>query len=141
MSTDGQPIRGRCYCGRTWFEASAPPKAVTYCHCSDCRRVTGAPVAAFAAFYEAAIRFTPDEGRVVQAVPEVKRSFCPDCGSPLTGRYDYLPGAVYVAIGLFDDPGAFPPQRHSHADQELCWLRLDDDLNRHAGSARSELNR
>ncbi|MGH1480076.1 MAG: GFA family protein [Geminicoccales bacterium] len=66
--------------------------AVAYYHCADCRRVTGAPVAAFAAFDETAVAFTPNEGRKVMASPGVTRIFCETCGSPLTGRYDYLPG-------------------------------------------------
>ena len=43
-------ITGRCYCGKTTIRASRPPQMVAYCHCQDCRRATGAPVAAFAAF-------------------------------------------------------------------------------------------
>jgi hypothetical protein len=64
--------------------------------------VTGAPVAAFAAFDEVAVTFTPDQGRKVAASPGVTRTFCAVCGSPQTGRYDYLPGQVYIAVGILD---------------------------------------
>jgi len=56
-------ITGRCYCGATTFHATEQPVAVAYCHCKDCRRVTGAPVAAFAAFDVSAISFSPSAGR------------------------------------------------------------------------------
>ena len=142
--TDDAPssaITGRCYCGRTRIAATCAPAAVTYCHCSDCRRVTGAPVAAFAAFAEADITLTPDEGHAANTTPGVTRTFCQGCGSPLTGRYDYLPGRVYIALGLLDQAGDLPPALHAHHDNRLPWLHLDDGLERHASSARTRLNR
>ncbi len=135
------PITGRCYCGATTIEASAPPLAIAYCHCGDCRRVTGAPVAAFAAFDAAAVSFTPNEGRSVTANPGVKRSFCPSCGSPLAGHYDYLPGQVYLALGLLDQAAALAPQLHAHEQQRLPWLHIEDGLERFATSSRDRLNK
>lgn len=132
-------ISGRCYCGATTIHTTQAPHAVAYCHCTDCRRVTGAPVAAFAAFDEAAVTFTPSEGRKVAANPGVTRSFCEVCGSPLAGRYDYLPGKVYIPVGVLDQAGDFAPQLHAHESQRLVWLHIDDELERFAGSARSQL--
>ena len=139
--TTTQPAcTGRCYCGRTTFAASAPPKTVAYCHCGDCKRITGAPVTAFAAFDEAVVRFSPDEGQSISRVQGVTRSFCPACGSPLTGRYDYLPDTVYVPVGLIDNADQFPPEMHAHHDTALAWLCLRDDLPKHSSSARDQLN-
>src|SRR5690606_37198555 len=49
-----QPIQmthtSGCRCGAVRFEASAEPHQVSYCHCSDCRRASGAPVSAFVGF-------------------------------------------------------------------------------------------
>jgi hypothetical protein len=132
-------ITGRCYCGATTIRATQAPQAVAYCHCIDCRRVTGAPVAAFAAFDEAAVTFTPDQGRKVAASPGVTRTFCAVCGSLLTGRYDYLPGQVYIAVGIFDQANDLAPQLHAHETQRLTWLHIDDELERFAKSARSQL--
>lgn len=135
------PVTGRCYCGKTSFRAEAGPASVAYCHCSDCRRVTGAPVAAFAAFENTAVTFSPNEGRAVSITAGVTRTFCETCGSPLSGRYDYLPDTVFIAVGLLDQADAFPPELHAHASNRLVWLHIDDELERHAKSARSRLNR
>ena len=132
-------ITGRCYCGATTISATQMPQAVAYCHCIDCRRVTGAPVAAFAAFDETAVTFTPNEGRKVTANPGVVRTFCPVCGSPIAGRYAYLPGQVYIPVGVLDQAGDLAPQLHAHESQRLTWLHIDDDLQRFATTARSEL--
>lgn len=39
-------LRGRCYCGASTLAIDATPQIVTYCHCMDCSRLAGAPVAA-----------------------------------------------------------------------------------------------
>lgn len=94
---------------------------------------------AFAGFAEGDIRLLPDEGQRARG-GTAQRTFCPDCGTPLTGRYSYLPGQVFVGVGLFDDPGALPPTGHAHAGHCLSWLRIDDDLPRAQGSDRERLD-
>lgn len=132
-------LTGRCYCGATKVFATEEPKAVTYCHCDDCRRVTGAPVAAFAAFDNATVSFEPNEGRSVTVNHGVTRTFCEACGSPLTGRYDYLPGMVYIALGVLDQADELTPQFHAHESNRLPWLKIDDKCKRVATSAREAL--
>ncbi len=134
-------ITGRCYCGATTIRATRPPQIVAYCHCADCRRVTGAPVAAFAAFDEAAVTISPNEGREVSANPGATRTFCPACGSPIASRFDYLPGQVYIPVGLLDQADSLAPQLHAHESQRLPWLHIDDDAKRFATTSRSTLGK
>ena len=137
---DNMKITGRCYCGATSITSESAPTAVALCHCVDCRRITSAPVAAFAAFAETDIHFAPDEGQSVEVNEGVRRSFCRSCGTTLTGRYDYLPGTVYVGLGLLDQADELEPTVHSHEGQRLRWLHIDDSLPRFVASARSMLN-
>ncbi|MFQ6548391.1 GFA family protein [Aestuariibius sp. 2305UL40-4] len=134
-----QMITGRCYCGSTTFRTTAPPTSVAYCHCNDCRRATGGPVAAFAAFEDGAIAFEPDEGKRVSMTPGVTRTFCETCGSSLTGRYDYLPGQVYVPLGVIDQADLLVPQMHAHEAQRLPWLHIRDDIERLDATATARL--
>ena len=62
-------IAGRCYCGATTISATEAPQAIAYCHCGDCRRVTGAPVAAFAAFDETTVTFRRTKGGRSPSIP------------------------------------------------------------------------
>lgn len=128
---------GRCYCGATTFSTTQGPQTVAYCHCDDCRRATGA---AFAAFDEKAVTFVPHEGTKVVVNPGVTRTFCGDCGSSLTGRYDYLPGQVYISLGVIDQANNLAPRIHSHESERLTWLHIDDDLERVAATARSKIS-
>ena len=131
---------GRCYCGATTFTTTQTPQTVAYCHCDDCRRATGGPVGVFAAFDEKAVTFSPDEGCKVAINPGVTRTFCATCGSSLTGRYAYLPGQVYISMGVVDQANEYAPRIHTHESERLAWLHIDDDLERVASSGRSTIN-
>ena len=113
---------------------------VTYCHCNDCRRLSGAPVAAFAGFATKKVSFDPplDAGR--SHFEGVTRWFCEACGTQLAARYDYLPDQLYTPIGLWDQANRLPPARHAHHGSKLSWLELTDDLPRDNDSARAALN-
>jgi len=138
--TASEKISGRCYCGTQVFRADGLPKIVAYCHFADCRRVTGAPVAAFAAFDPAEVTFEPARGTGISVSPGVQRWFCGQCGSPPAATYDYLPDQIYIPLGVIDQADELPPALHAHAENALSWLQLQDDLPRTTGSSRDALN-
>ena len=135
-----ETLTGHCYCGKTQITADSPPLQIAYCHCTDCRRVTGAPVAAFAAFETSTVTLTPDVTTTSPLTNSVKRRFCPSCGSPLTAEFAYLPKQVYVPLGLLDQADELPPELHCHTDSALKWLHIQDDTKRFAGTARDTLS-
>ncbi|MEL7115166.1 MAG: GFA family protein [Pseudomonadota bacterium] len=114
-------------------------ETVTYCHCSDCKRWTGAPLPAFAAVPRDSVVLTPavEPRHFGEAVT---RWMCPDCGSPLAANFAYLPTQTYVPLGILDNLDDVAPSMHAHAQSELAWLHLGDDLPRVTGSARDALN-
>jgi hypothetical protein len=116
------------------------PETVTYCHCNDCRRWTGAPVAAFAAFSPSDMTASPPLGSGTSHAPGVQRWNCQQCGSPLAARFDYLPAQVYVPLGVIDQADELPPQVHCHVDSAYPWLHITDDLDRFGASGRNRLN-
>ncbi|WP_299375415.1 GFA family protein [uncultured Tateyamaria sp.] len=109
---------------------------MAYCHCGDCRRWTGAPVAAFAAFDTTGLDI-PGVDR--SHAPGVRRWHCAACGSPLAAQFDYLPDQTYVPVGIFDQADLLQPALHSHADSALPWLHIADALPRAEASARDVL--
>ncbi|WP_299283702.1 GFA family protein [uncultured Tateyamaria sp.] len=132
-------MSARCYCGASQLAFSKSPATVAYCHCTDCRRWTGAPVAAFAAFERTAVTGDLDAPYVTDS--GVERWSCATCRSPLAACFPYLPDQIYVPVGLFDQIETLVPKLHSHADNTLTWLHIDDDLPRAPGTARDVLNR
>lgn len=114
------------------------PKTVAYCHCADCKRWTGAPLPAFAAFGAGDIQGLNQDPR--EHTPGVQRWNCAACGSPMAASFDYLPEQIYVPLGILDQAGALAPKLHCHAEHALPWLHLEDDLPRSKGSGRNALN-
>ena len=112
---------------------------MAYCHCVDCRRWTGAPVAGFAAFATEDLIFEPPLGDAFSVNPGAERWSCPDCGSPLAARFDYLPDQMYIPLGVLDQAASLPPELHCHADAAMPWLHIVDDLERVGGSGRETL--
>ncbi|KIT17664.1 GFA family protein [Jannaschia aquimarina] len=131
-------MTGRCYCGASSVVATGEPEIVTYCHCADCRRVTGAPVAAFAAFRSEAVDVRA--GKPVSHSAGVARWFCRSCGSPMAACFDYLPGQVFVPVGVLDKAADLAPVLHCHSASALPWLTISDDVPREAGSGRAALD-
>lgn len=131
-------LAGRCYCGACSISAG-PLVTASYCHCLDCRRWTGGPLAAFAAFAADTVRIQ-GPARQTSSAPDVRRQFCGECGSPLCGQFGYLPDQVYIPVGVLDDAAAIEPRMHSHFYASLPWLHVVDDLPRKAASARAVLN-
>jgi hypothetical protein len=132
---------GRCYCGATKLTINGAANASTYCHCSDCKRWTGSAAPVFVAFPSRDVTLTPDISETSFAKGVYRRN-CPDCGSPLTARFDYLPDQTYIPVGVLDDPDQFPPTLHCHALQKVAWIDIENDgLEISQASGRSVLNR
>jgi hypothetical protein len=65
--------------------------------------------------------------KVYESSPGVRRSFCGDCGTPLSYQDERLPGEVYVMVGVFDDTEPFEPEAHDWVSQNLEWLDIRDE--------------
>jgi hypothetical protein len=120
-------VCGGCLCGLVRYEAVGPPRDVSHCHCSDCRRGSGAPFVTWASFPRSGFRFVAGQPRELRWAGRL-RSFCPRCGTPLT--FLSGPGAeeLDVTVCSFDDPAGVTPADHTWIEDRLPWIRLADDL-------------
>ena len=123
---------GGCRCGKVRFEASSEPVFASYCHCEDCRRATGAPVAAYVGFEIRHVEWTGEPA--IYGTPPVERYFCKTCGAPIGYRDARIPDRIYFLTGAMDNPEAYPPQKHGYANDQLSWLKLDDNLPQFAAT-------
>ena len=126
-------ITGGCFCGAVRYRVSATTRDVSHCHCSICRRTTGAPFVTWATFPAATFAFTAGTPAELRATPRAVRQLCAACGTALTFRETARPGSVDVTVGSMDHPDAMVPAAHIWTSSQLAWLNLGDDLPRHAG--------
>jgi hypothetical protein len=121
-------LEGGCFCAFVRFAAVGTPSHETSCHCSVCRRTSGA---AFVTWFTVAsddFRFTAGEPASFRSSDHGTRSFCPRCGTPLTFRSSRFPGEVDVTTCSLDDPERLPPRDHTRTRSKLSWVKLDDGL-------------
>jgi hypothetical protein len=101
-------LAGGCHCGAVRYRLTKPPVRNSLCHCSDCRRHSGAPLVAWLLADEAALNVT---GAVADyaSSPGVVRQFCPGCGTGLFYRNATIfPGQVDIQTATLDDPDSAP---------------------------------
>ena len=121
-------LEGACFCGFIRYRARGTPSRETNCHCSICRRCSGAPYVTWFTIPSAEFRFTSGEPVSFQSSGHGTRTFCPRCGTPLTFRSSQLPDEVDVTTCSLEDPERLPPKDHSRTSSKLSWVELGDTL-------------
>ncbi|MFJ9993300.1 GFA family protein [Pseudomonas putida] len=117
--------RGSCLCSAVSFELVVPPKAVSHCHCSQCRKSHGAAFASFGSVPRSKLRLLrgADTIKSYASSPTVAREFCVECGSTLfwsrsQGEYaDW----ISIALGTLDTHFLPKKQKHLHVDCAAPW--------------------
>lgn len=123
-----QIVTGGCLCGGVRYEYSGEVGAAGYCHCSDCRHVSGSA-------FGVSVRAAAAQFRITVGVPKaftkagdsgrpVTRYFCPDCGSPLYTVPPLHPDVVFIKAGSLDDPGLVTPDREAWTVSRVDWARI-----------------
>ena len=116
---------GGCLCGAIRYVARGVPVNVRICHCRICQRATGAPFFARALFPIDAVAV---QGRTsaFASSPELRRRFCPSCGTSVFAQRE----EAYLAVTLasLDEPGQLPPTLHMWTSSKVPWVELNDGL-------------
>ena len=116
-------ITGGCHCGAVRYEAEGSLSNAALCHCSDCRRVSGAPAMAWASAPSSSFRFTEKQPLRYASSAKVTRTFCGDCGSQLTYAHDdYRGERIDIATATLDDPSLAPPTAQIFIESRLPWM-------------------
>jgi hypothetical protein len=123
-----QTIQGGCCCGLLRYEADAPFFDQTVCHCSMCRRTTGAPFVAWFSVARKAFRLVAGTPTRFDSSSHGTRSFCPACGTQITFEDSASPEAIDITTCSLDDPDAIPPRDQTQAATRLRFIPLSPDL-------------
>jgi hypothetical protein len=121
-------LKGHCQCGWIRYEAGDAVSLETACHCSICRRTSGAPLVAWFTVPLASLRFTSGTPTRYPSSEHGTRSFCPRCGTQLTFESTSYPDEIDITTCSLDDPERVPPRDHTRTSSRLSWLKLADGL-------------
>jgi hypothetical protein len=122
-------VRGSCLCGGVAYEVTLPFRRANYCHCSRCRKHSGAGALVQGRVARSQFRLLRGEELIKAFRPEggKVKAFCSVCGSSLFGG-DWPEGEeVSVRFGALDGDPAIRPQYHTFVSSRAPWEELADD--------------
>ena len=125
---------GGCLCGTVTYKSTKSPLKENsgYCHCRLCQKAYGNGFATFVGFPVESFKITSGQPKTYKSSNVGERSFCANCGSPVTMRYSSLPNRVWVYVGTLERTSETERFMESHvcAESEIPWLTVQDGLPR-----------
>lgn len=129
-----EPIAGSCLCGAVRFEITPPVTGFRYCHCSRCRKATGAAHAANIFLPQSQLKWLAGEPLVRRFdLPGAKRfavCFCTQCGTrmphKIAGTENYL-----VPAGSLDASVDARPEGSIFWGSKAEWYVETHELKKH----------
>ncbi|MCH8505002.1 MAG: GFA family protein [Ectothiorhodospiraceae bacterium] len=112
------------------FEVDGELEPIQVCHCSQCRKAQGTPIATNMTVDETAFRLLQRDELLsaYEASPGKRRVFCGRCGSPVYSCRDSLPGKLRLRVGLLNEPLPVRPVAHFYVGSGANWWSITDDL-------------
>jgi hypothetical protein len=118
-------LTGGCFCSAIRYEAGGTPFHETNCHCSICRRTTGAPFVTWFSVRSADFRIVKGQPARFDTTEKGTRSFCPRCGTQLTFQHADFGHEIDVTTSSLDNPELVPPKDNTHTSGRLGWIVHD----------------
>jgi hypothetical protein len=117
--------QGSCLCAAVVYELLGPPKAVSHCYCSQCRKAHGAAFASYGSVPRGALQILRGSSWVRSyASSEIaSREFCGQCGSTLfwSRSKGEFADWISIALGTLDTPFMPQTQKHVHIESAAPW--------------------
>lgn len=120
-------VCGGCFCGALRYRADEVFDA-GYCHCSICRRISGAAAVCWFSVRQEHFHLLQGEPAALASSEHFTRYFCPRCGTHVYGR-DNLPAPLSVGsrlvsamLGTLDEPELVRPAVHQWWSSRMPWV-------------------
>jgi len=115
-------LRGQCLCGRVCFEVSGAVPRMYQCHCSLCRKQSGAAASAATIVPTGSFRWVQGQDGISSWIKDTgfRSDFCSTCGTPVPNPLRTLP-YVWVPVGLLDDDERLAIGMQVFVDSKASW--------------------
>ncbi|MDX2335746.1 GFA family protein [Brevundimonas vesicularis] len=127
-----QALSGGCNCGAVRYRLEGPPMVVAACHCTRCRKQSGAAFSVNLIVRASTMTVEGDLAQHLDADTQsgapVSREFCAACGSPIRSVPQANPKLIAVKAGTLDEPGGFAPAMHIWTRSALPWVEIPASL-------------
>lgn len=120
-------LRGSCLCGLATYSVADAFEYALICHCSKCRRATGAGSKPFAGIAVEKLNFGNPKYILRYGEGQAFDDHCSRCGSLL---YSIVRDGAYahVTLGTLLDEPSIRPSAHIFVASKSAWEDICDDL-------------
>ena len=121
-------LRGECLCRRVGYETPDAFEYALICHCSNCRRATGAACKPFAGITRDLLALVRGQGATLRFGEGANHDIrCGACGSLL---YSVVRDGAYahVTLGTLIDAPSIRPSAHIFVGSKAPWDLICDGL-------------
>jgi len=118
------PYVAACGCAAIQLQLCAEPLTTFNCHCSLCRKMSGAAFATHVVFPKSALQVADPDGKLgsTPVGEHGRKHFCTLCGTPLYGLHALHQGICLVSLGALDEAAQFAPQANVFCADRLPWV-------------------
>jgi hypothetical protein len=126
-------LGGGCVCGAVRYAVADAFAYAFHCHCTDCRRATGAAFKPFAGIPRNKFQLTKGEDMLMTFGDDVGHDVrCKVCGSYLysvvrEGEY------IHLLLGTLTDEPTVRPTAHMFVRSKAPWFTITDGLPQYQG--------
>lgn len=128
MTSHREPVlTGGCQCGAVRYAFYAEPSGADLCHCRMCQKAMGNLFMSVASTPLEQFAWTAGQPRSYRSSSIAERSFCGDCGTPLS--FQYVGSAkISVTTGSLDEPARARPTSQIGIESRVPWFHELADL-------------
>ena len=122
--------RGSCLCGRVRFRIEGALPSFGNCHCSICRKATGAAFWTAGPVRSSSFTWLSGDESVTwyESSPGCVRGFCPSCGSTLAMQERRSPEVISFSIAALDAEPAEGLVANQFVGSKASWHEITDGL-------------
>ena len=113
---------GGCFCGAIRYRVGDGEYPTANCHCTMCRRTSGAPFVTWFVVPNAEFRYTRGKVTLLESSDKGKRYFCNQCGTPIACITSVHPDVIDITLGSLDEPEALTPKFEVFTETQLPWV-------------------
>lgn len=133
-------LHGGCLCGAVQYQVADQFRYSLNCHCSNCRRTTGAAFKPFAGIEREKLSVTAGaDYLLIYGEEPAHDAHCGQCGSLL---YSLVRKAkfVHVTLGTLVDSPSIRPSAHILVGSKAPWYTITDELPQYEEFRVGQLN-
>jgi hypothetical protein len=126
----------RCYCGAVRASLDLSEAGALHCHCSQCRRLSGAAFSTWLNLPRAGLRVDTgnDDLTAFAVTANTTRYFCRHCGTHVYSTDSREAEIVGVPFGIVTGENLPQPDTHYYFDSGVPWCDVAVTANKAGGA-------